>query len=86
MLWSDMVYDDPQITHIVCLDELNQLSFWSNSVYFEGLLNNCEVAFQGGPMIYSFRDGTVEQNLAPRTYIGSPHNRTAMVLFEKEEA
>ena len=69
MLWSEMVYDDSQITHLVCLDDKNQVAFWSNSVYFEGILNMCELAFQGGPMIYSFRDGIIEQNLAPRTYM-----------------
>ena len=83
MLWSEIVYDDSQITYLVCLDDKNQISFWSNNVYFDGVLNNCELAFQGGPMIYSSRDGTVEQNLQPRTYMGSPHNRTVMVLFEK---
>jgi hypothetical protein len=83
VLWSDMIYDDSHITHIVCLDTKQQISFWLNSVYFDGLLNTCELAFQGGPMIYSSREGIIEQHLESRTYMGSPHNRTIMVLFEK---
>lgn len=34
-------------------------------------------------MIYSSQDGVIEQNLAAKTYIGNPHNRTIFVLFEK---
>lgn len=47
MTWSDMLYDDAQITHLVCLDAHNQISFWPNGVYFDGLLDACELAFQG---------------------------------------
>jgi len=46
VLWADMVYDDAQITHIVCLDTHKKVTFWSNSTYFDGLLDACETAFQ----------------------------------------
>ncbi len=35
-------------------------------------------------MVYNLEDGHVEQNLAPRNYIGRAHNRTVVVLFEKD--
>ena len=69
VFFSEIVYDDNQITHTVCVDKQNRLSFWSNSGFFEELLDSCELAFQGGPMIYTSRDGVVEQNLEPRTYM-----------------
>lgn len=34
-------------------------------------------------MIYSLNDGSIEENLAPSSYIGKAHNRTVMVVFEK---
>jgi hypothetical protein len=34
-------------------------------------------------MVYSLQDGEVEENLATHHYIGRAHNRTVMVLFEK---
>ncbi len=34
-------------------------------------------------MVYSLQDGAVEENLATKNYIGRAHNRTVMVLFEK---
>ncbi len=33
-------------------------------------------------MVYSLQDGSVEENLASKNYIGKAHNRTVMVLFE----
>ncbi len=41
-----MVYDDSQITHIVCIDAQNRVTFWLNNTYFDGLLDVCETAFQ----------------------------------------
>lgn len=47
-------------------------------------MDACETAFQAGPMIYAFSDGTVvEEHLFPKNYIGRAHNRTVMVLFER---
>lgn len=37
-------------------------------------------------MIYRLEEGIIEQNLAPKNYIGKAHNRTMMVLFEKNGA
>lgn len=37
-------------------------------------------------MVYSLIDGTVEENLFPGNYIGRAHNRTMIVLFEKDGA
>lgn len=84
VLWSEMVYGDSQITHVVCLDTHNRVTFWPNSTYFDGLMDACEIAFQAWPMIYSLQDGIVEENLAPQNYIGRPHNRTVMVFFEDD--
>jgi len=46
VLWSEMVYGDTQITHIICLDKHNTITLWPNSVYFDGLMDACEIAFQ----------------------------------------
>jgi hypothetical protein len=83
VLWSEMVYGDGQLTHIVCLDSHKKLTFWPNSTYFDGLMDACETVFQAGPLVYSLVDGTVEENLFPKNYIGRAHNRTLMVAFEK---
>ena len=83
VLWSDMIYTDSQLTHVVCVDTHNHMTFWPNSTYFDGLMDACEMAFQAGPMIYTFLDGVVEEHLFPKNYIGRAHNRTVMVLFER---
>jgi len=83
VLWSEVIYDDSQITHIVCLDTHNRITFWPNGSYFDGLMDACETAFQAGPMIYSLTDGVTEEHLATKSYIWRAHNRTVIVLFEK---
>ena len=34
-------------------------------------------------MIYALQEGAVVENLAPQNYIGRAHNRTVIVVFEK---
>lgn len=46
-------------------------------------MDACETAFQAGPLVYSLVEGTLEENLFPKNYIGRAHNRTLMVVFEK---
>jgi len=46
-------------------------------------MDACDTAFQAGPLVYSLIDGIQEENLFSNNYIGRAHNRTLMVLFEK---
>lgn len=82
-MWSSMVYDDSQVTHVVCMDSNKQLTFWQNNLYFDEITNICTLAFQAGPLVYSLRDGEIVENTSSRSYIGRSHNRTLIVLFSK---
>jgi len=84
VMWSEMAYSDPQITHVVCVDTQKYLTFWKNDLFFDEILQICELAFQAGPLIYSLQEGEVVENTSPKSYIGRAHNRTVMVLFEKD--
>ena len=79
---TPFVNDDPQITHILCLDASWKISLWENSAYTsEDMLQPCALAFQAGPLIYEDQDGIIQENLAQKLYIGSAHARTVMVIF-----
>lgn len=69
-----------------CQKKDGQYIFLRNDQYIseEDIISRCDIAFQSGPMIYQKNDGIVTENLMPRTYIGSAHVRTVMVVFQKE--
>ncbi len=76
---------DPQLTHIACIDDHGYVVFWTNSAYLEERLPSCKTAFQSGPMIYADVNGETEQNLMPKTYLWLPHTRTVMVVMNRED-
>lgn len=83
--YTPFVFDDPQITHVICTDTNGTISFWENKDYTEERLNSCKTAFQSGPMIYESSGGQKKENLATKQYIGLPHTRTVMVVFTRTD-
>ncbi len=82
---TPFVSDDPQLTHILCLDA-GRISLWKNSEYTsENMLAWCTLALQAGPLIYELRDGKIVENLAPKTYIWLAHTRTVLVVFTRPD-
>jgi hypothetical protein len=83
--YTPFVSDDPQITHVICIDTSGKVSFWENKDYTEERLNTCKTAFQSGPMIYESSGGQKKETLATKQYIGLPHTRTVMVVFTRTD-
>ena len=77
--WS---FDDPQITHFVCVDSRGMVTFIPNAFFLDSLLQTCAKLFQWGPLLYARNSDTIQEDLRPNSYIGRAHKRTVMVVFD----
>lgn len=83
--YTPPVFDDPQITHFACIDLAWRITFITNKAYREEFIQTCSTLFQAGPVVYSKRGETIEENYMSGAYLGREHKRTIMVAFEKGE-
>lgn len=81
--YTPFVPDDPQVTHLVCVDSKGEISFIPNQAYEETLLSSCALLFQWGPLVYSRVGNTLQENFMTSSYIGRANKRSVMVVFEQ---